>query len=360
MTLKQPLLRGFGTDVNRAEIELAGDARKSEVQKLRAKLIDIAAKVEQASWVLVLSVDRLHIQQQLVKRTEEDRRRVTDRENFDASPGQAAQENSYVEHSLADLVHAQEQVQIASDKLKTLMNDPKLPVSGETLVLPTTQPVDKPITFNLLDAVTTALRDRPEVQRALLTIKDAAIRQRVAENGLLPVLDISATVRYNGMDPNAPAASYGNNFKGNFIDYLLSGQFKVPIGNRGPRAQYRQRVLEREKTVRDYQAEAQTVIGDVKDALHTVTGSYRSVGATRSFRRAAADNVRALDIQQKAGAALTPEFLLNLKLNAEQQLATAERNEAQAVVTYDNAITSYYKATGTLLQQDGIEFKPLQ
>lgn len=358
LSLTQPLLQGFGSDVNRAQIELARSSQRSQVQQLRSQLINTAAQVEQAYWALVLAKNRLHVEQQLVKRTEQDRQRLIKRRNFDVTPVQITQTNSYLESNRTDMLRAQELLRIASDNLKKLINDPKLPIAGETLIIPTARPVDKPITFSLLDAVTTALRHRPELQIALLQIKDASIRQRVADNGLLPVLDLSATVRYNGLDMQSGPTAFGNVFNGHFIDYLLSGQFQMPIGNRGPEATYHQRRLERDQAVIHYRAQAQTVVGDVKDALHNLASAYQVIGASRAARRAAADNLRALDEQEKAGAALTPEFLLNLKLNAEQQLAQAEINESQSLVNYNNAITTLFQATGTLLKHDEIEFQP--
>ena len=358
LSLTQPVLRGFGSGVNRADIELARSAERSQVQQLRKQLIDTVAQVEQNYWLLVLAKNRLQIYQELVKRTQADRQRLIKRKNFDVTPVQITQTNSYLENNRTQMLRAQESLRVASDQLKKLINDPKLPISGETLIVPTAAPVDTPISFSLLDAVTTALRHRPELQTALLAIKDASIRQRVADNGLLPVLDLSATLRYNGLNENAASGAYDNTLKGHFIDYLLSGQFEMPIGNRGPEAAYHQRRLEREQAVINYQNQAQTVVSDVKDSLHNLASAYEVIGASRAARRAAADNLRALNEQEKAGAALTPEFLLNLKLNAEQQLADAEVNESQSLVNYNNAITTLFKATGTLLTHDGIDFQP--
>ena len=54
--------------------------------------------------------------------------------------------------------------------------------------------------------------------------------------------------------------------------------------------------------------------------------------------------------------ALTPEFLLDLKLSTQQRLANAEIQEVQAEVDYNNTIARFFLTTGTLLKRNGIQF----
>ena len=53
--------------------------------------------------------------------------------------------------------------------------------------------------------------------------------------------------------------------------------------------------------------------------------------------------------------ALTPEFLLDQKLNTQQRLADAEVQEVRALSDYATAIAQLYQVTGTLLDRNGIE-----
>lgn len=360
-SLTQPLLRNFGSDVNRAQIVLATNARHEAVEDLHRQLLTTIAATEQAYWDLVFARHRLLIQLRLLERTKVDRDRLKQRERFDVSPVRLTEANSFVEIRLADVIQTRQLVRQASDALKRLINSPKLSLAGEQLIIPVETPADLPVTFSLLDAVTTALEHRPEVQRALLEIKDASIRQRVADNQRLPVLNLAATVRYNGVttedDEKNLGAAYDSLTDGDFIDYLLTAQFEVPIGNRGPEAVYQQQVLNRRAAVIRYQNAAQLVVQEVKDALRGLVGSYQLIGATRAARRAAADNLRAIEEQEEAGVALTPEFLLDLKLSTQQRLADTEIQEIQALTQYNTAISRFYQAMGTLLERNGILFE---
>ncbi len=355
-TLQQPLLRGFGADVNRAEIVLAQNARRSDMEQLRNNLITISAQTEAAYWNLLFTKQQLLIQTRLLARTIEDRDRLQQRADFDVNPVRLTEANSFVELRRADVIRARQAVRDASDQLKQLINAPELPVADETILIPTDVPVDQPIEFSLLDAVTTALQHRPELQIALLSIKDTSVRLRVADNARLPLLNLSASVGVSGIDSGGVGNAFSQLGSDSLLNYLLTADFEVPIGNRAAEALFTQRQLERRQAVADYQRQAQLVVLDVKTALRELLTAYELIGATRAARLAAADNLRAIEEQEAAGVALTPEFLLDLKLNTQQRLADAETQEIQALTDYNNSISTLFQATGTLLQRNGIEF----
>jgi len=352
-TVTQPLLRGFGTDIARAEIVLARNARASDVQALRAELIQLAVDVEAAYWNLLLAQSQLRIQSRLLDRSAVDQQRVVDRAEFDASPVDVSEVNARVESRRADVIRARRAVRDASDRLKRLIDSPDLPLTSETVIVPTDTPIDAPLTFNFADAVRSAMLNRPELQRALLNIDDASVRQRVADNARLPLLDLAATVGLTGTDFAGVGGAYSAMSQTEFIDYLLSASLEVPIGNRAAEALYDQRLLERQRSVLAYQAAVEDVLLEVKSALRTMLTNYKLIAATKAARLAAADTVRSIDEQVEAGVALDPTFL-NFKLDAQERLATAETQEVQALIDFSNALAEVYAATGTLLERNRI------
>lgn len=354
LNIEQPLLRNFGTDVNTAQIELNVSSRKQSLEDLRSQLLSAVHNAESAYWALVLARQNLLIQERLLERTIKDRDQIEKRSVLDASPAIITEANSFVEERRADVIRAQNTVRAASDALKQLLNDPNLPVSDETLIVPLDVPVDAPMQVSLLDAISTAMQHRPELRKALLEIDDAAVRQRVADNQRLPVLNLSASLRFNGVGNSTPD-TLDSAGEAKLIDYLISGQFEAPIGNRAAEALYAQRKIERRASVINYQNQAQSVVLQIKNAQRDLITAYRVIGAEQASRRAAAENLRALEAQEEAGAALTPEFL-DLKLRRQEALANAEAREIQAVVDYNIAISAYYQAMGTLLERNGINF----
>ena len=61
--INQPLLRGFGRDVNTATIRLAEHAQQRSVEQLRADLLNVVQQTESAYWTLVFTWRNLAIQQ---------------------------------------------------------------------------------------------------------------------------------------------------------------------------------------------------------------------------------------------------------------------------------------------------------
>ena len=354
-SINQPLLQGFGPEVAQSEIVLARSARDSSVAQLKANTMDLIVAVEQAYWNLVNLNDALKIQVRLLERTIKDRNTLQLRSKFDVTPVQLTEANSFVEIRRANVISTRSQVRLASDQLKQLINSPSVPLSEESLIIPADRPMEDPVTFSLLDSVTTALQQRPEMKVALLNIQDATVRQRVADNARLPILDLTASIGLNGLDNDGVFESYSNLAEANYIDYALGGQFEIPILNRAANANFDASVLARDSAVLGYQSQAQQVVLDVKDSMRSVMTNYELIGANRAARRAAADNLRALEAQEDAGVALTPDFI-NLKLQAQQRLADTEIAEVQSMTNYNLSITDLYRAMGTLLQQQGIAF----
>src|SRR5690606_3818028 len=139
-----------------------------------------------------------------------------------------------------------------------------------------------------------------------------------------------------------------------FINYIAGVQFEQPIGNRGPEAIFRQRRLERLQAVLDYATAVRNAVLEVKNALRRVVTNYTLIEQTRVARLAAAENLRALLVEEQTLRGLTPDFL-TLMLNRQESLAQAELEEANAILDYKVALAEYYDAIGASLGQMGIE-----
>lgn len=349
--ITQPLLRNFGSDVTRSQIMLAESARESAVEDLRSQMLTVVGNVEQSYWQLVFARQQLYVQHRLYYKTIDLRKIIEKRLIQDARIDAYTDALSREELRRADLIRARAAVREASDALKQLIYDNDLPLSAETLINPLEAAPDLAMSYSLLDSVSTALQKRPELRRALLEIKDASIRERVADNQRLPQLDLALSTRFNGVGLSSVGSSYEALEDGNFIDYIAGLNFEMPIGNRGPEAALEQRRLERRATVVNYRRTAQQVVKDVKDTMRALDTSYEVIGAARSARRAAAERLRVLLAQDE----LTPDFV-DLMLRAQETLANAEIQEIQAMAAYNTAIARYYQAIGTLLERNGIEF----
>jgi outer membrane protein TolC len=356
LQVEQPLLRGFGSDVSLAEVRLAENAERDQVQVLHATLLQNLSDTEAAYWNVLRAQRELLIAQRSLARGLE-LQEVFSAKTFDVRQAQRADAMSTVESRRADVIRSENALRDASDRLKTLVNDSEVPIGSELVLLPLDAPVEEGLSFNLVDAINTAMNNRPEIKRALLAIDDASIRQFVADNGRLPQLDLRAQTRLTGQGGKLPAAvaqQYGND--ASFMSWLFGLNFEQPIGNVAAEAQFRQRRLEKMQSVLTYRQVVQRVIADLKEQLRNVESTYRLIEQTRAARLAAAENLRALGIEEKTTGSLTPEFL-DLKFRRQAALAQAEQAEVGALVGYNIALARFFSAQGTALERNRIKFE---
>ena len=353
--LTQPLLRGFGSEVNTATIRLTRNADRRSIEQLRSDMLDVVADTESAYWDLVFAWRDLAIQQWLVEVGIEVRDILERRREFDTRLAEYTDAVARVEQRKGNVIRARRRLRAASDLLKQKINDPQLTVGSEAILSPADDTIEAPISYSLRDAMLTAVSNRPEIQQAILAIDDASIREVVADNARLPLLNLSAQLAYLGISEE-PGGSYDNVLEGDFIGYVLGLAFEWPIGNRAAEAGFRRARLERSAAVLGYRQAVQAVVLDVKSALRDVISDYQLIQATRSFRVAQAENLRALLVEEETMAGLTPEFL-NLKFQRQETLASARQEEVLALVNYDSAVAALYRAMGTGLTMNRINLE---
>ncbi len=353
--LTQPLLRGAGSGTALAQVRIAQNAERTDIAALHAQLIGTVTEVETAYWDLVLTYHRLAIQARLLDRGVEVRDDIRIRRIQDARQAQVADAAARVERRKGDLLVAQTSLRRASDRLKALINDPDLPVGSEIMLVPVDRAVDEPIEFSLLDAVTTAIDARPEIQQAILAIDDASVRQVVAQNAARPRLDLTGQIALIGFDSDMGNA-YGNLGDGEFLDeFLLGVLFEQPIGNRAGAAGSRRARLERLRAITSYRRAVQGVVLDVKNALDSVVRDYRLIEQAKLTRIAQGEALRTLQVEKELTNSGYSVERLNLELNQQEALAAAEINEILSLVDYNSSIARLYAATGTALERSRID-----
>ena len=353
LTLSQPLLRNFGTDVNLASLRLARNQDRRALQLLRRSLLESVARTEALYWQVFVARARLVSAEWLLKVGEDVRTLLERRRQYDTSLAQYADAVSKVEDRRASVIRAQRDLQRAVNELKRAMNDPRLPVGGSETIVVVDTPVDQPLRCSVADSMATALAQNPTVSAALLSIDDGAIGVDVADNGRLPQLDLLTSGALYGLNSNFGDAwnDLGDN---DWIEYSVAATFRQPIGNRAAEAEYRRARLARSRAVIVYKTAVQGAVLDVRNALQEAYAGYRLISQTRAQRLAAAENMRALALDEENIAQLTPEFLA-LKFLRQDGLASTQFAEATALADYNIAIANLYAAMGTALERNRIE-----
>ena len=349
----QPLLRGFGTETALAEIRLAQNRDRIAREALRAQLLDIVARTEQAYWALVSARARLVSAEWLVTVGEEVRDVLAKRREFDATLAEYANAVATVEARKSVVLESRRRLSEAGNALKAIINDPALPLGGEADVVPADAPSDAPFTADLRKAIETAIARAPSIQQALVAIDSASVGVAVADDGRLPQLDLAAEISWFGLRDDF-GDSYSDIAAGDFVNYAAGLRFSQALGNRAAESAYRQARLRRSQAAVDYERAVQSTVLAVKNALTDCVSFRQLVEQNRVFRLAQAENLRALLVDEKTLAALTPEFL-QLKFQLQNGLALAEDQYFASLVGYQNALAELSRAMGTGLEAKRIE-----
>jgi outer membrane protein TolC len=352
LELTQPLLRDFGSTVNKARITVSRQNQRISLLDFRLALVKNIAEIEQTYWQLSAAERDVRIQEELLKRTEDTAIILDKRRRQDVTRLQVSQADAAVQSRRAALVRAKARIRDLSDQLKQLMNDADFPITSALVILPADAPAESPIHFDLQDQIETAMENRAELGQQQLRVDTASVVVQVAKNNLLPQLNLVGSVGAQGLGGNFDnAVDVQSDF--DHIGYRIGLQLEIPIGNRAARAAYRRSWLQRQQAIDTYASLVSKVALEVKQAQREVQTSWDEMVATRQARFAQADALLALQQREDNGEALTPTFV-QLKLDTQANLANAQRAESTALTNYNLSIVNLERTKGTLLRYNNI------
>lgn len=355
LQLTQPLLREFGYEVNWARITVARNDQRVSILDFRKALEDNVNELEKDYWQLWEAQREVEVQEELLKQTRELAQVLWDQfinggkaTHVEVSIGAGA-----VRTREAALVRAKARVGDISDDIKRRMGDPEFPVTGPIVILPADQPVLEAMKFDQQDQVATAMANRLELGQQQIRENSAEVAQQVALNGLYPKLDFVGSVSLQGL-----SSSFGGAFTHQFTDthmiYSLGLQLEIPLGNREAWSIVRRAQLQRGQAIEEYKRLVDTVSADVTRAVREVNTSWDSLGEYRRALFAQEDVLTGYNERMAAGAQpLDPEFV-QLKIDQQERLAEARRQEAIETMNYNIALGALEKAKGTILRYNNI------
>jgi len=218
----------------------------------------------------------------------------------------------------------------------------------QTEVIPTSEPSDTLKTLDVEAMVATALQHNPVMYQVRMRVSIADINLEVADNQKMPRLDLLASASSQSVDRHRDIANdllqeYDYN------SYGIGLTMEIPLGNRARSAELRSRKLERLKAIAVVKNVADQVAVQTKERLRRIQTSFAQIKIQEAASQAAASQLLALDESENIRERLTPEYL-QVKLQAQEALATAQRAHMSAVVDYNLALAKLAQITGSVLQ----------
>jgi outer membrane protein TolC len=200
-----------------------------------------------------------------------------------------------------------------------------------------------------------ALQNRPELYMARQDVKVAQYNVQLAKNFLLPDLRSYALYDSNSIGTRLDGSAQDNAFRNlasnTFNDWTVGLRLVMPLGFRFAHAQLRQAQLQLARSffvLQDQELKAERFLGL---EYRRMSSAYFQIKAARAQREAFGTQLRVRYEKYRAGA---QDATLDLLLEAQRFWADALATEYQAIVTYNNAICAWEYAKGTILQHDNV------
>lgn len=353
ISLRQPLMRGFGFDVNAHPIRIAFYNHQISQARTRLGVIRILADVDRAYWRLNAARGELD-----VRRREYDlaSAQLSRAQRLRRAGEQAQVDVVRAESGVADtverLLQAENQLRDRQRELKRIINEEALEMASATEIVTTTAPVDSYYQLDAQRLVRLAQDQRMELLEQELRIALETANARVARNDMLPLVSLQYTYNINGLG-NAWSESLDMVREKHFEDHIVGVSVEVPIGNEAARSRLRRSLATRLQELATKQLRAQTIEQEVLNAVDQLDTNFQRILAARK-RVELAQRVLEGEIRQfDAGARTSTEVL-----EAQTRLADALSALVNALVEYQISQVDIAFATGTTLGSTRVTWTP--
>ena len=364
LNYRQPLLRGRGTYINRAQILIAQATGGAAWDLFATELQDEIQNVLVAYWQLYYDRSIFLQKKRNVERGQQILDTLVKRQFLDSLPSQIARARSSVASRKSDLANAFRDVRNAETELRRLVADPDWLSKQQIEMLPVEHPLVEKLEIPLRDVVLSALENRPEIRESVKRARIAAIRCNITENELRPSLNLLFGGYVSALQPDSGIVrAFQDQFSAT-PGYSFGMEYEIPYRNRLARSRWAQTKVQLNKIQSEVQETTQQVIADTQTAYRRVQSAIETLEAAYVSIQAAYADVQQQQIRWESfglvegdvGNGQTPTTILDQLLDAQQRLNNAELSYSQTLLELQVSVVGLHRATGTLLIHRQVDF----
>jgi outer membrane protein len=376
-TITQPLLRGFGIELNRRYIHIAKNNAKIAELLFRQQVIDTVAGIARLYTDLVSLNEDVKVKSEalrLAERLYEDNKNKVDQGTL--APIELTRAQAQVAVNRQAFISAQGLVEQQELIVKTAITRRGLAnpairsahlIATDTVTIPKTEPASP-----VEDLIGEALRNRPDLAQAGIQVQNSQISLKGSLNALRPELDVVGTVQNGGLsgDVNAAAialtpgatlypggygTALGQIFKNNFPTYSVGIQLILPLRNRVAQADaFRDELQLRQTQTRRQQFEDQVrlEVSDAYVAMQQAWAAYQAAVQSRVLQEQSAQVE-----QDTFDVGLATNYLV---IQYQTYLAQARSTEVAAKGAYAKAKLALDRATARTLEVNQVSIQEAQ
>jgi outer membrane protein len=345
-SINQPLMEGFGVNLNRAPILIAKNNKDISLLLLKSQLIGNLSDVQDMYWELIFAIENLKVQESSLKQAQDLLNlNLKLKENDKASMSEVLQAQSAVASREADVLIAKDAINDSEDELKRITNIIQDESQWEMTIIPLDSPSFEEVQANLQDSIKIAIEKRPEYKQAKLNVENSDLTVMMAKNQKLPIMDLDGSLSLNGLgdDFGEPFSQVG---KAENKSWTAGIALRMPLGGKTDKGNLKRSQLEKEQDLLALKDQEQQIISEVRSSVRQIdTGKKRILATTKAEEFA--KQVLTTEEKKYALGLSTSYNLLQFQSN----LATATRNRIRAAIDYRKSIVSLYQSQGITLEK---------
>ncbi|MDD5771713.1 MAG: TolC family protein, partial [Candidatus Omnitrophica bacterium] len=350
LTITQPLFKGAGVLVNKADIMIAKNDLAVSGRNFKDTVMNTISRAKTAyySYTFYLekySIDRLSLQRANdlleINRARYNKGLISSVDLLETEAAAAEREKALLSSGAA-LKRAEDDLKLVTN----LVDDPEVWNARVELI---DEPELKEEAVDLLKSLQEAFVNRPDYQAAKIDLDNRDIKIKVAKNALLPTVDLTGSLGLNGIGRDYQSAV--EKINSNYPDWGIGLKFSLPWGG-ADRAKYDQRKLEKTQALLAFKRLEQNIILDIRDKVRLARTQHRQVEVSRLSKEKETQNYEAQRERYVAGQVSTHDIL-----DYQDKLAQAELDYFKALVDYNIALINLDKSQGLTLIKNNINIE---
>jgi outer membrane protein TolC len=384
LTVTQPLLKGFGLDVNEAPGKIAQHASDAAMLQYRGRAAQVVQAALEGLWDLNLTRALLEVKTQSLARAQQlertvgeqvDRGLLAKAELLKAQVAAAARDD--------ELVLARKSVRDAEDRLRDTIAPDADPSFWERELVPAGT-IDFPARdVDDSTAVSRALEQRVEILQAREDLASRKETVALVRNSLLPSLNLTGGLRVNGLagteKQNQSLIDFKDDYPGiydllnalfggllvgagtvdrslvggyldaienmDFLTWTVGVNLEIPLGNDTAESRYIQAVADQKRSEESLKSLSRKVQIEVREIIRRVHSNQERLDTTLLTRQLAEKNLAAEEEKLARGYTSSQEVL-----DLHVSLAEARANELKARTDLEKSYVAFARSAGTLLE----------
>jgi outer membrane protein TolC len=304
--VRQPLLRGFGQDIQTAALRSSQKQLEAATYQVNNEAANLAAEVKIAYWNLVFAWQDIEVQQLSLTLA----KKLLDETKAKINAGRLAeveiyQPQSEVARREEQLISAERAIGTAEDELKLLLNSDRWPTTFQPTDLPATEPVQ----LDLAAIEDNALNSRPDIKAADLLAESARLDTKKAQDDTLPDLALIGGVGLAGTSD-----TYGDSIDNSLRDpdnlWQVGVSFSMPLQNRIAEGNYRQAKAGYNRAITNAELLRQQIRRAVRTTVRDVQLAIKALEATQKTSLAMRKSLEAEQAKFASGRSTTIDVLI--------------------------------------------------